>query len=448
MQHRRLAAGLRRTPCRLTLLGLIAFDSIINEVSVDAFALSSLQTRAASSLLKAKKRTCNNNQFDNAAMRHRMRLSYAALPDNQLDTSDTSFTTKLKPHLHQLFLMMRPINFPIVTIFHILGVHLSVQLWQSSSHSSTSLLSLLKHPSMLMVLLSLLLVTSTSMITNDYYDAKNGVDTSSSEEREAVHYHPLAQGLLPYSLTKTFDSYLYAILLLSSAFVPGVIPRLMVISGAIVTYLYTVHLKPKTFVKNWSCAALVAMSPVTSGLAAWEVLRTGGIESVGSTVPPFLLVLKSPLAYLVAALFAGITSREIMMDITDCESDDKAGILTIPVKYGRGVAANVAFGWSMLSSAAACALPLAKGIPLLADIAFGFGMVKQFTTMPLASLQGLATFIMIPTIRRLCLSVIGSTMLLYRAYSVSRTKGEDVDLADKAVGHSLFSVLLVLSSFV
>ena len=35
------------------------------------------------------------------------------------------------------------------------------------------------------------------------------------------------------------------------------------------------HLKPKTVIKNYSCAAaLVAISPVTSGLAAWEVLNS------------------------------------------------------------------------------------------------------------------------------------------------------------------------------
>jgi 4-hydroxybenzoate polyprenyltransferase len=88
------------------------------------------------------------------------------------------------------------------------------------------------------------------MITNDYYDARNGVDTvepitnihdSDTDSNNYEHYHPLAAGLLPFTITKTFDSYLYAILLLSSAFVPGVVSRLLVIGGAIITYLYTVQ---------------------------------------------------------------------------------------------------------------------------------------------------------------------------------------------------------------
>ena len=126
-----------------------------------------------------------------------------------------------------------------------------------------------------------------------------------------------------------FDSYLYAVLLLSPPFVPGVIPRLLVIGGAIVAYLYTTHLKPKTWIKNLSCAALVAMSPVTSGLAAWSVLTEGSfLKGLGSTVAagadtsaaaavPFHLIFQSPLSFLVVSLFAGIMSREITMDITD-----------------------------------------------------------------------------------------------------------------------------------
>ena len=52
------------------------------------------------------------------------------------------------------------------------------------------------------------------------------------------------------------------------------------------------------------------------------------------------------------ALFAEITSREIIMDITNYESDDKAGIQTIPVKYWTVMVVNVALGWSLLSGVA------------------------------------------------------------------------------------------------
>lgn len=219
----------------------------------------------------------------------------------------------VRPYLKQLFLLCRPVNFPIVALFHVLGVHQATQLWASSTASPSRLLPLLRHPCMLMVLLSLLLVTSTSMITNDYYDARNGVDSAvaAATDDGENDYHPLARGEVPFSIAKTFDSYLYALLLVSSAFVPGVLPRLMVLGGAIITYLYTVHLKPRTWIKNLSCAALVAMSPVASGLAAWQVLcdgnaGVGGVASVSSSSIPFHLIFGSPLAFLVASLFAGI----------------------------------------------------------------------------------------------------------------------------------------------
>lgn len=419
---------------RLVQVCVLACTLFENTLPVSAFTF---HTSSIDVTCNTVRRTHGSNAISSssrAAYRHK--LSYASLPNNQVETSSeqstVANTSENQRYLHQLFLMMRPINFPIVTLFHTLGVHLSIKLWNASTTSAQQplLMPLLKHPSMLMVLLSLLLVTSTSMITNDYYDARNGVDFPTSEERDKTHYHPLAQGLLPYSITKTFDSYLYAILLLSSAFVPGVIPRLMVLSGAIITYLYTVHLKPRTFIKNWSCAALVAMSPITSGLAAWEVL----CGKYGSNTVPLTMLVQSPLIYLVVALFAGITSREILMDITDYESDARAGVQTIPVRYGTTVAANIALGWSFLCSIATCILPIIEGFHSSAKLGS-------------SSISGLGVF-MVSSARRLILSVVGSTMLLYRAFSVSRTKGQDVDLAERAVSSSLLSVLLVLASFV
>ncbi|KAL7522481.1 hypothetical protein ACHAWX_007168 [Stephanocyclus meneghinianus] len=474
MQQRNKQRHLRRTPRRRVILlcVLLASDESLHKMnSVDAFARSSLQKMMASSSRIDRYRS--NGKFlhfftsaDSSFARIQLApLANSDSTDKQVDTtiqqspSNAHKKDEFQPHLRQLILMMRPINFPVVTLFHVLGVHLSLQLWKATAPNATNqslLLPLLKHPSMLMVLLSLLLVTSTSMITNDYYDARNGVDVdiSSSERRDTSHYHPLAQGLLSYSITKTFDSYLYAILLLSSAFVPGVIPRLMVITGAITTYLYTVHLKPKTWIKNWSCAALVAISPVTSGLAAWHVLCQGRVGAVATasaaaaTAPPLSIILQSPLAFLVAALFAGITSREILMDITDCETDATAGIVTIPVKYGRDVAAKVALGWTGLSAVASCALPLVHGFRLVKAGFVGGDLFRDFIASPISSLQSLLSASMMPEIRRLGLAVIGSTLLLYRAYAVSKTKGEDIALAERAIGSSLFSVLLVLASFV
>jgi 4-hydroxybenzoate polyprenyltransferase len=358
-----------------------------------------------------------------------------------------------------------------VALFHVLGVHQAVQFWKATSSLSTAatssqslLVPLLKYPSMMMVLISLLLVTSTSMITNDYYDARNGVDTvepttnihdSDTDSNNYEHYHPLAAGLLPFTITKTFDSYLYAILLLSSAFVPGVVSRLLVIGGAIITYLYTVHLKPKTWIKNLSCAALVAMSPVTSGLAAWHVLCGGaflqsqGIGGVGGTLVTTgssRLIFKSPLIFLVVSLFAGIMSREIMMDITDCESDAKARIVTIPVKYGKKFASKVALGWTLVSAFGACWLPLTSLIPSCS--VDSVPVTTFFGASYSALISSLTSFATNSDARSLLLSVVGSVLLVQRAFAVWKTSGDDVNLAERAVREGFLSVVLVLASFV
>ncbi|KAL3810320.1 hypothetical protein ACHAXA_008255 [Cyclostephanos tholiformis] len=389
----------------------------------------------------------------------------------------------LRPYLRQLLLLCRPMNFPVVALFHVLGANQAIHLWMrstttmassSSSSSSSSprlLLSLLADPSMLVVLLSLLLVTSTSMVTNDYYDARDGVDMPDDAD------HPLAKAasrtgvgggkdgdddddrgvVVPMSIAKVFDSYLYAALLLSSAFVPGAMSRLMVLGGAIVTYLYTVHLKPKTWIKNASCAGLVAISPLTSGLAAWHVLCDvtrpfhslavvvdgGGGDGGGGGHIPWFRLFQSPMSSLVLSLFAGMMGREILMDIADSEGDARAGIETVPVKYGRGVASGIAFGCSVMSAISACGASL---MPWIGSIGGGIIIEQRHNDMSgyIASLAALAVS---SKVRNVLLSVAGSGMLLRRTYGVWRTNGEDVKLVHRAVEESLISVVLVLASF-
>ena len=206
----------------------------------------------------------------------------------------------------------------------------------------------------------------------------------------------------------------------------------MVIGGAITTYLYTVHLKPKTWIKNISCAALVAMSPITSGLATWQVLRetsVGTSSIAASSSIPLGLIFHSPLTYLVLSLFAGIMSREILMDITDCEGDAGAGIQTIPVKFGKKFAANVAMACTIVSVLSACGEWMSK-------------------LMRMTSVADIASMTMSGSgMRKLLLSVVGSGFFATKSYTVFRTKGDDSALAEKAVREGLLGVLLVLFSF-
>jgi hypothetical protein len=105
----------------------------------------------------------------------------------------------------------------------------------------------------------------------DYYYAKRKVDLPDNPASCQL----LAGGGMLLSVSKAFSSTLYGSLLLVSAFVPDAESCIMVLRAAMTTYLYMVHLKPRTWVKNLSCTALIGASSMTSGLATC-IWRTKG----------------------------------------------------------------------------------------------------------------------------------------------------------------------------
>lgn len=127
------------------------------------------------------------------------------------------------------------------------------------------------------------------------------------------------------------------------------------------------------------------------------------------------------------------------MDITDCEGDAKAGIETVPVRYGKPFAARVALGLSFTSGLSACGASL---IPI-------FRSLVLEGTQPIASLVSKSSLALITTsrARKVILSLAGSGLLFLRTFSVWKTDGEDANLAERAIRESLVSVLLVLASF-
>lgn len=118
------------------------------------------------------------------------------------------------------------------------------------------------------------------------------------------------------------------------------------------------------------------------------------------------------------------------MEITNYESDGKAGIQTIPVKYWTVMVANVALGWSLLSGVAvggSLCSAFARGIPLLKLLVHRGWDNSIMMSTPLLIIQKLVALLMTTAIiRRLVLSVVGGAMLLYRAYSVVKTRAEDL----------------------
>lgn len=284
-----------------------------------------------------------------------------------------------------LLAMTRPSNFLGVVLFHILGTYLATK------GTKESLTLALSTPSMCVTLLALLLTSATSMVVNDYYDNKLGVDSSKRNK-------PLVGGQVTMKITKRFLYYLYATLLLCLTVIPGVPARLSVVIGLMLTFWYTKHLKPITWLKNVVCASLIALSPLTSGSAA-----LAGQPHLGT----WHVLTVAPLWRLTAMLFCGFVGREMMMDINDVVDDRLYKVRTVPVKYGRKVASLVTF----------------------------------ITTLCMAILALVDS-------SRVALAGIGSAWMIYRAWQVYNVQGQDRIVVDRAIEEGKWSVLLLLASFV
>jgi len=306
-------------------------------------------------------------------------------------------TVKPKPTvrscLPDLIAMTRPSNLPGVVLFHMLGTYLALQ--------NGNYWKFLFQPSMMVTLVALVLTSSTSMLVNDYYDFKLGHDSMKP-------FQPLnTPSRLPLNVAKRFLSYLYAAALLFVTIVPGVPARMAVIMGLMLTFWYTQHLKPRTWLKNAVCASLIALSPLTSGVATMSLTGT----SVGWT----------PLFRVVSMLFVGILGREITMDINDVGDDQNHGVRTVPVVYGRKFASSIGLVCSLVVAGLAVAGPLVQSIS------------GEFTARLL---------------RRLSLALIGSAAQVRRGWQVFHTEGQDPEVVNKAVDEGLLTVVLLLASFV
>jgi geranylgeranylglycerol-phosphate geranylgeranyltransferase len=173
------------------------------------------------------------------------------------------------------------------------------------------------------------LVTCSSMLINDYHDFKNGVDTIENKPGR-----PLVTGQVKLESVKIVLNRVYALHLTLMCLVDSQIMRLWVLGNTLLTYFYSVHLKPVTGVKNLTCALIVSMAFSLGSLALG-----GGLASLASACRPSL------------AILGLIWHREIVMDVKDFEGDCAAGVRTLPVVFGR----RRALGLAMLPLAIAAA---------------------------------------------------------------------------------------------
>lgn len=308
-------------------------------------------------------------------------------------------------YLNTLWAMTRPSNFLGVVLFHTLGTYLAI------NKSTTKLIPILLHPQQIVVLISLMLTSATSMVVNDYYDAKSGLDSAKPNKAMA-----------PLPVVKRFLGFLYAPLLLCTAVCPGIPARISVLGGTMLTFLYTQHLKPITWIKTVTCALLIALSPLTSGVAALALQQQLGLEpnihDYGSSL--------MSLFRLGAMLFFGFLGREILMDINDVVDDRLHRIKTVPVRYGRQFASRIAL-------VSTCIMGLLCLLPIITS-----------------SLSSSSSFLLLQHHRRrqVALGLIGTVAQIRRAYQVARSGGTAPELVDKAVEEGKLTVLFLLASYI
>lgn len=178
-------------------------------------------------------------------------------------------------------------------------------------------------PPVLVAALCTMLITATSMVSNDYFDYRTGTDVVDEGNVLARHDLSLAQA-------KRFVSRCYSALLLLICLAPLASVRLLLTAGAISTFLYTKYLKPVTWIKNASVAFICALAPAVGGISACGSLQAA-LFSPGSRCGGLTL-----------AMFCGIMHREILMDVVDAPADAASGVVTAPVKHGAAFASMAA----------------------------------------------------------------------------------------------------------
>ena len=390
----------------------------------------------------------------------------------------TSNNLPLWHYWRPLLKMCRLQNLPGVLVFHVVAVHLIHRVAASQYDAIPSLLSLIVQPGMLATLLATMLIACISMLFNDYYDTKSGLDfinemaklnsvremspkslrNSPGSMTTAEFYSsallapdsephsekPLVTGELPRRVARNFITLMAIMTLTTTMVLPGILPKLAVLVSGIIVYFYTESLKPITWIKNISCAGLIAASPLVSGVAAWHIL----------SLPRFGAALSS-LIRLMACIFTWSMSREIVMDITDCKFDSCLLMCLICIrakKYSLTLYTTfhcVSDKGDKLVGVQTIAVRHGKRFASKVSLVFATLFAILTTSGPSTELLGITTSPhLLPPLLRFILSLCASSWMVFRALQVCRDEGEHAALGNKLVQESMITALLAIGSFV
>mmetsp|Transcript_31940 Transcript_31940/g.49897 ORF Transcript_31940/g.49897 Transcript_31940/m.49897 type:complete len:355 (-) Transcript_31940:1577-2641(-) len=213
-----------------------------------------------------------------------------------------------------LFHMTRPKAIPGEIALSLVGSWLAV-------HSVSGLLT----PMVWLVAMASVVTGMASMVVNDYFDYKAGVDSLKPK--------PLVLGTVEPEQALMTAVLLYMFGLVLSALCLDPFPlRALVSSSLLITFLYTPLLKRIPLVKNLSVACVIALAITAGGMAA-GALGGGLVRTIVPTTYVFLTILW----------------QEIVMDIDDAQGDSAAGLKTLPVVVGKPASLTLALACAILA---------------------------------------------------------------------------------------------------
>ena len=242
--------------------------------------------------------------------------------EKQNNVEKKYFKNNIIEKFQSLYILIRPNNIIPTTLLSITGGWIM----------NPSIQKLLSSTSFIISIINTVLIMSSSMVINDIFDIP--IDKINSLDR------PLVNG----KITK-IEASLFALTLiglteyLTYFYLPDNL-KLIIQLAIIQICIYTPILKKILFIKNISCAALVAFSLFFSGISTTTHLidynKNLGILSISMSL-----------------IFFGSLCNEVLLDIRDKEGDRKNNIITIPVVFGNDfslVFANVILYFNLISN--------------------------------------------------------------------------------------------------
>jgi geranylgeranylglycerol-phosphate geranylgeranyltransferase len=225
------------------------------------------------------------------------------------ETYDSLTGLALEKKVHGISKMVRPNNILPVMLLNFTGGWLA----------NPSLSNLMRSKEFFASMMITLLVTMYSMVINDLFDVK--LDRINNPTR------PLVTGVVTKAEALTVSFFmLSAAEFLNTRYIPPTITYIPRIAFIMVT-LYTPLLKRIIFIKNITCAGLISFSMYFTGLV---------VHNAFSYNQNILFKIATQF------VFWGSLQNEILLDICDKEGDERNGIVTLPVCYGRDVAFGAA----------------------------------------------------------------------------------------------------------